>query len=69
MIVGVLIGVVIVSGLVLLGMTLFRRSPMSDDGVADFKRHLNALSPEARRPIVEALKEKEEQDREPKDGT
>jgi len=62
MIVGILVGVVVISGLALLGMMFMRRSPMSDDGIADFKRHLNALSPEARRPIVEALKKSEDQD-------
>ncbi|MGA0878830.1 MAG: hypothetical protein ACO3SP_06895 [Ilumatobacteraceae bacterium] len=52
----VLIGVVVACILVVLVTTVVRRSPMSDDGVADFKRHLDALSPEARRPIAEALK-------------
>lgn len=62
MIVGILVGVVVVCGLVLLGMIVLRRSPMSDDGVADFKRHLNALSLDARKPIAEALKKPEDQD-------
>lgn len=62
MIVGVLIGVVVVCGLVLLGMIVMRRSPMSDDGVADFKRHLNALSLDARKPIADALNKPEDQD-------
>lgn len=62
MIIGVLVGVVVVSGLIVLGMMFFRRSPMSDDGIADFRRHLDALSPEARRPIAESLKKVEDQE-------
>jgi len=67
MIVGILIGVVIASAVVVLIMMIVRRSPVSDDGIADFRRHLNALSPEARRPVAEALKK--EEDRESNDGT
>lgn len=67
MIVGILVGVVVVSGLVVLGMMFSRRSPISDDGIADFKRHLDALSPEARRPIADSLKKVENQ--ESNDGT
>lgn len=66
MTVAILAGVVVASILVVLATTVLRRSPMSDDGVADFKRHLDALSPEARRPIAEALKKDE--DREPDNG-
>jgi hypothetical protein len=67
MIVGLLLGVLVASAVILLIMMFLRRSPVSDDGIADFKRHLNALSPEARRPIVEALKK--EEDQESNDGT
>lgn len=58
----VLAGVVVASILVVLATTFLRRSPMSDDGVADFKRHLDALSPEARRPIAEALKKNQDEE-------
>jgi hypothetical protein len=67
MIVGLLLGVLVASAVILLFMMFLRRSPVSDDGIAEFKRHLNALSPEARRPIVEALKK--EEDQESNDGT
>jgi hypothetical protein len=67
MIIGILIGVVIASAVLVLIMMIVRRSPVSDDGIADFRRHLNALSPEARRPVAEALKK--EEDRESNDGT
>lgn len=66
MTVAILVGVVAVSAVLVLATIFLRRSPMSDDGIADFKRHLDALSPEARRPIVEALKKDNEQD--PLDG-
>ena len=61
MIVGVLVGVLVVSAAVVVGMLFVRRSPASDDGIADFRRHLDALSVEARRPVVESVKPKEEQ--------
>jgi hypothetical protein len=67
MIVGILIGVVTASAVLVLILMIIRRSPVSDDGIADFRRHLNALSPEARRPVAEALKK--EEDRESNDGT
>lgn len=62
MTVAVLAGVVVACILVVLGTSFLRRSPMSDDGVADFKRHLDALSPEARRPIADALRKDEDEE-------
>ena len=66
MIVGIMIGIVVACAVAMLIMMVARRSPVSDDGIADFRRHLNALSPEARRPVAEALKK--EEDREANDG-
>ena len=34
-----------------------RRPPRREDGVASFQRHLDALSPEARRPTVQRLED------------
>lgn len=49
----VLIGILAVVLLFVVVMTASRRTPVSDDGVADFQRHLNALSPEARRVVLD----------------
>lgn len=61
MTVAILLGILGVGVAAVLATIVLRRSPMSDDGIADFKRHLDALSPEARRPIVEALKKDDDQ--------
>lgn len=61
MTVAILLGILGVGIAVVLATIFVRRSPTSDDGIADFKRHLDALSPEARRPIVEALKKNDDQ--------
>lgn len=61
MTVAILLGILGVGVAVVLATVFVRRSPMSDDGIADFKRHLDALSPEARRPIAEALKKNDDQ--------
>jgi hypothetical protein len=49
----VLLAVVIVCVAVFAVLATSRRTPSSNDNVADFQRHLNALSPEARRHTVE----------------
>jgi hypothetical protein len=33
-----------------------RRPPRREDGVASFQRHLDALSPEARRQVIDRVK-------------
>ena len=47
----VILGVLI---LVALGLLLLRRRPQ-DDGVASFRRHIDALSPEARREVIDRV--------------
>ena len=49
----VLIAVVIICVVMFAALATSRRTPSSNDSVADFQRHLNALSPEARRHTVE----------------
>jgi len=49
----VLLAVVIVCVVVFAVLATSRRTPASNDSVADFQRHLHALSPEARRHTVE----------------
>lgn len=59
--VAILLAILGVGVAVVMATIFLRRSPMGDDGIADFKRHLDALSPEARRPIVEAMKKDDDQ--------
>ena len=49
----VLVVILVVCLLVVVGVATTRRTPASDDRVADFRRHLDALSPEAHRAVVE----------------
>ena len=49
----VLLAVVVICVVVFAAFATSRRTPSSNDSVADFQRHLNALSPEARRQTVE----------------
>ncbi|MFM8562844.1 MAG: hypothetical protein ACKOCE_03000 [Acidimicrobiia bacterium] len=48
----VLVVILVVCLLVVIGVATTRRTPASDDRVADFRRHLDALSPEAHRAGV-----------------
>ena len=49
----VLLGVVAICVVVFAALATSRRTPASNDSVAEFQRHLHALSPEARRHTVE----------------
>lgn len=54
----VLLGVVVICLVIFAVLATSRRTPTSNDSVADFQRHLNALSPEARRQTVENYPDK-----------
>lgn len=56
----VVIIVVIIVVAVLLGLTLRNRG--ADDGVDSFRRQIDALSPEARKPTVDQVKSAERSD-------
>lgn len=47
-------GLAAVAGLVL--VLAARRRPRTDDGVAQFQRHISALSPEARREVIDRVR-------------
>ena len=52
----VTLAVVVVLIVVLVGAVLFlalRRGPRQEDGLTSFRRHIDALSPEARREVQE----------------
>ena len=51
----VLVGIVVVCVGVFLALAIARRTPSSDDGVASFRKHLDALSPEARRQVIDRM--------------
>jgi hypothetical protein len=50
----VVIGVAVVALVVIVVLARGRRAP---DGVASFQRQIDALSPEARRPVVKRLED------------
>jgi hypothetical protein len=53
-IVVVVIGVAVVALVIIVVLARGRRAP---DGVASFQRQIDALSPEARRPVVKRLED------------
>lgn len=58
---GVFVGVLI--AVAVLGLAVFvyvRRMPRDDAGMASFRRHIDALSPEARRDVIERVRERDE---------
>jgi hypothetical protein len=59
----VIIGVIIVAVLVIVAAALLRvrRRPRQDDGMASFRRHIDALSPEARRDVMDRARRHEQE--------
>ncbi|MEY3092334.1 MAG: hypothetical protein RL413_1151 [Actinomycetota bacterium] len=57
-----LVVIVIVIALVFVVLIASRRTPASNDGVDDFRRHLDALSPEARQQVIDRVQHREEDD-------
>ena len=60
----VVVAVVVVLVVVIVGRPARRRSRHSD-GVATFRRQIDALSPEARRPVVDRVQQLEEEAADP----
>lgn len=56
----VLVGIVLVTAAVLVSLAVSRRTPSSDDHVASFRKHLDALSPEARRQVFDRVRPTED---------
>ena len=50
----VLIVILIICLVAVIAVAATRRTPASDDRVDDFRRHLDALSPDSRRPVIES---------------
>jgi hypothetical protein len=62
---GVVVGVLIaVAVLGLAGLVYVRRRPRDDAGMTSFRRHIDALSPEARRDVHERVREHDERRKE-----
>ncbi len=59
MIVGIVVVVLLVIGAgLLLGLS---RRPRQDEGMATFRRHIDALSPEARRDVMDRARRHEQE--------
>jgi hypothetical protein len=58
----VAVAAVVVVALLVVAVAIRRRRP---DGVAQFQRHIGALSPEARRPVVDQVQQLEDDADEP----
>jgi hypothetical protein len=54
--------VVVVAVVLLLAVAAFARSRRSNDGVDSFRRQIDALSPEARRPVIDQVQNAAERD-------
>ena len=63
----VLVGIVVVCIGIFLALVMARRTPSSDDGVASFRKHLDALSPEARRQVIDRMQSPQIQPKRPTD--
>jgi hypothetical protein len=63
----VLVGIVVVCVGIFLALAIARRTPSSDDGVASFRKHLDALSPEARRQVIDRMQSPQIQPKRPTD--
>ncbi|CAN5616692.1 hypothetical protein BH24ACT5_BH24ACT5_29190 [soil metagenome] len=50
-----MIWIIVAAAIVLLGLVVILRRRRSADGVASFQRQIDALSPEARRPVVDRM--------------
>ncbi|MEN9804146.1 MAG: hypothetical protein RIS41_993 [Actinomycetota bacterium] len=61
----VLVGIVVVCVGIFLALAIARRTPSSDDGVASFRKHLDALSPEARRQVIDRMQSPQIQPKRP----
>lgn len=60
MLVVVLVVAAVVVAIVVVALAVSRRRPSRDDGVASFQRHLGALSPEARRQVIDRVRRAED---------
>ena len=56
----VIVAIVVV--VVVLGLVLLTRSRRANDGVDSFRRQIDALSPEARRPVIDQVQNAAERD-------
>jgi len=52
--------IAIVVMVVVAGLLLLNRRPRQDEGLTSFRRHIDALSPEARRDVQERVRRREE---------
>ncbi len=48
--------------LVIIGLIAYTRRPRQDAGLTSFRRHIDALSPEARREVMDRVRPSEQAD-------
>ena len=51
-----IVGIAAAVVLVLAGLVLFLRRPRMDQGLDSWRRHIDALSPEARRQVIDRVR-------------
>lgn len=58
--IGVIIGVAVFVVVVLLVVLLSRNGPRHEPGVVSFRKHIDALSPEARREVMDRVRPRDD---------
>jgi hypothetical protein len=61
--------IVAVALLVVIGLIVYVRRPRQDAGLTSFRRHIDALSPEARREVMDRVRPFQPDDSQPDDDS
>ena len=62
----IIIGAVVVIVVAILGVMISRAGSRQEPGVISFRKHIDALSPEARREVMDRVRPPQRDDDEPK---
>ena len=62
----VVVGVAVIIVVVVIGVILSRGGSRQEPGVVSFRKHIDALSPEARREVMDRVRPQPRDDEEPK---
>jgi hypothetical protein len=60
--IGVIVGVAVLVVVALLVVLLSRNGPRHEPGVVSFRKHIDALSPEARREVMDRVRPRTDDD-------
>jgi hypothetical protein len=55
--------------LIAIGLIAYTRRPRQDSGLTSFRRHIDALSPESRREVMDRVRPSEQNDGDPHAGS